>query len=114
MEERVCLVLAFLAMVGCVAGAGGMPANEPLRPGQWILVQAPPKGELAENTFPPISTWKRVRVFDDAESCSNFRVDMMWDAQSVASRAMLEEVSSLHCVPAAKLAAPVTGASRAR
>jgi hypothetical protein len=99
MEERVCLVLAFLAMVGCVAGAGGMPANEPLRPGQWILVQAPPKGELAENTFPP---------------SSNFRVDMMWDAQSVASRAMLEEVSSLHCVPAAKLAAPVTGASRAR
>ena len=114
MEERACMLLALLAMVGCAAGAGGRPANQTLRPGQWILVQTPPKGELGGNTFPPIATWKRVRVFDDAESCSNFRVDMMWDAQSTASRAMLEEVSNLHCVPAAKLAAPVTGAQPAR
>jgi hypothetical protein len=71
-----------------------------------VLIQAPPKGELREATFPPIRTWKRVRTFGDAESCSNFRVDMMWDAESTGSRAMLEEVSSLHCVPAAKLAAP--------
>ena len=94
-------------MAGCVAcTTGRLPANQPPRPGQWVLVQSPPKGELRENTFPPIVTWKRVRTFEDAESCSNFRVDMMWDAQSMASRAMLDEVSNLHCVPAAKLAAP--------
>jgi len=55
-----------------------------------------------------------VRVFDDAESCSNYRVNLLWDAESMASRAMLEEVSNLHCVPAAKLAAPVTGVPPAR
>jgi len=81
----------------------------PLQPRPWVLIQSPPKGELGEITFPPIYTWKRVRTFDDAESCSNFRVDMLWDAESMASRAMLEEVSNLHCVPAAKLASPVTG-----
>ena len=62
-------------------------------------------------TFPPIYTWKRVRTFDDAESCSNFRVDMLWDAERMASRAMLEEVSNLHCIPAARLAARAAGAT---
>ena len=115
MRTPVPRLLGGLVMAGCVACATGRsPVKQPPRPGQWVLVQAPPKGELAENTFPPIATWKRVRVFDDAESCSNFRVDMMWDAQSTASRAMLEEVSNLHCVPAAKLAAPVTGVPPAR
>jgi hypothetical protein len=114
MRKTVRTLFGCAVMVACVACAPSRSPVKPPRPGQWVLVQAPPKGELAENTFPPISTWKRVRVFDDAESCSNFRVDMMWDAQSTASRAMLEEVSSLHCVPAAKLAAPVTGASPAR
>ena len=115
MEARACMLFAFLAMVECAACATGpAPVKQAPRPWQWVLVQTPPKGELRENTFPPIATWKRVRVFDDAESCSNFRVDMMWDAQSVASRAMLEEVSNLHCVPAAKLAAPVTGVPPAR
>ena len=90
--------------------SGGKTAAQGLRPGQWILVESPPKGEVGETTFPPIYTWKRVRTFDDAESCSNFRVDMLWDAQTMASRAMLEQVSSLHCVPAAKLASPTPGA----
>jgi hypothetical protein len=115
MEARACMLFAFLAVVECAACATGpAPVKQAPRPGQWVLVQTPPKGELGENTFPPIVTWRRVRVFDDAESCSNFRVDMMWDAQSVASRAMLEEVSNLHCVPAAKLAAPVTSVPPAR
>jgi len=43
-------------------------------------------------TFPPNPYMEAVRTFDDAESCSNFRVDMMWDAESMAWRAMLEEV----------------------
>ena len=102
--------LALVTLTGCAAaGSGGKAATGGSLPGQWILVQSPPKGELSEATFPPIYTWKRVRTFADAESCSNFRVDMMWDAQSMASRAMLEQVSSLHCVPAARLAAPPTG-----
>ena len=115
MREPVRRLMGWIVMAGCVAcTTGRAPVKQAPRPGQWVLVQTPPKGELGENTFPPIATWKRVRVFDDAESCSNFRVDMMWDAQSTASRAMLEEVSNLHCVPAAKLAAPVTGMSPAR
>jgi hypothetical protein len=102
-------VLALVAVTGCGATAhGGKAATAGVQPGQWILVESPPKGELGGTTFPPIYTWKRVRAFDDAESCSNFRVDMMWDAQSMASRAMLEQVSNLHCVPAARLAAPAT------
>jgi hypothetical protein len=106
------LVLALVAAAGCGVNAGGRgAATAGVRPGQWILVESPPKGELGENTFPPIYTWKRVRTFDDAESCSNFRVDMMWDAQSMASRAMLEQVSNLHCVPAAKLRAPTPAPS---
>ena len=115
MRGRVRTLLGCIVMAACVACATGRaPVKQAPRPGQWVLVQSPPKGELGENTFPPIATWKRVRVFDDAESCSNFRVDMMWNAQSMASRAMLEEVSNLHCVPAAKLAAPVTGVPPAR
>ena len=102
--------LALVTVMGCTATvSGGKAATGGSLPGQWILVESPPKGELSEATFPPIYTWKRVRTFADAESCSNFRVDMMWDAQSMASRAMLEQVSNLHCVPAAKLAAPPTG-----
>jgi len=99
------LLLPLVAAMAC-SPAASPKVQAPLHPGQWVLVQSPPKGEMAENTFPPISTWKRVRTFDDAESCSNFRVDMLWDAESTASRAMLEEVSNLHCVPAAKLAGP--------
>jgi len=117
MQQPACKLLTFIALMGCVAcAAGGRPASQTPRSGQWVLVQSPPKGALGENTFPPISTWKRVRTFDDAESCSNFRVDALWDAESTASRAMLEEVSNLHCVPAAKLAVPATGrgATRAR
>jgi len=60
-------------------------------------------------TFPPNPYMEAVRTFDDAESCSNFRVDMMWDAESMAWRAMPEEVSNLHCVPAAKVATATTG-----
>jgi hypothetical protein len=102
--------LALVTLTSCAATvSGGKAATGGSRPGQWILVESPPKGELSEATFPPIYTWKRVRTFGDAESCSNFRVDMMWDAQSMASRAMLEQVSNLHCVPAAKLATPATG-----
>jgi len=102
--------LALVTLTSCATTvSGGKAATGGSRPGQWILVESPPKGELSEATFPPIYTWKRVRTFDDAESCSNFRVDMMWDAQSMASRAMLEQVSNLHCVPAAKLATPATG-----
>ena len=115
MRGAMWFVLALVAAMGCgVTGGRGKAATASVQPGQWILVESPPKGELGENTFPPIYTWKRVRTFADADSCSNFRVDMMWDAQSMASRAMLEEVSSLHCVPAAKLAAPATGLSPAR
>ena len=75
--------LALATVMGCAAsGSGGKAATGGPLPGQWILVESPPKGELSEATFPPIYTWKRVRTFADAESCSNFRVDMMWDAQS--------------------------------
>lgn len=110
MRRQTWFALALLALTGCVTTVrGGKAATVGPLPGQWILVESPPKGELSENTFPPIYTWKRVRTFADAESCSNFRVDMMWDAQSMASRAMLEQVSNLHCVPAAKLATPATG-----
>jgi hypothetical protein len=110
MRGHAWFVLALVALTGCGTTVhGGKGATDGVRPGQWILVESPPKGELGETTFPPIYTWKRVRTFDDAESCSNFRVDMMWDAQSMASRAMLEQVSNLHCVPAAKLSAPATG-----
>jgi len=103
------IVMTSTMLAGCAAstGSGRLPAAAG-QPGQWVLVQAPPKGEMGEATFPPIRTWKRVRTFDDAESCSNFRVNVMWDAESTGSRAMLEEVSSLHCVPAAKLTAPAT------
>ena len=112
MRGAMWFVLALVAAAGCgVNAGGGRAATGGVRPGQWILVESPPKGERGENTFPPIYTWKRVRIFDDAESCSNFRVDMMWDAQSMASRAMLEQVSNLHCVPAAKLRAPATAPS---
>jgi len=112
MRGAMWFVLALVAATSCgVTAAGGKAATAGLQTGEWILVESPPKGELAENTFPPIYTWKRVRTFADAESCSNFRVDMMWDAQSMASRAMLEQVSNLHCVPAAKLRAPVTAPS---
>jgi hypothetical protein len=107
------LLLPLVAVMGCAPSVTGGTAAAS-RTGQWVLVRSPPKGELGENTFPPISTWRRVRVFDDAESCSNYRVNMMWDAESMASRAMLAEVSNLHCVPAARLAAPVTGVPPAR
>jgi hypothetical protein len=104
-----CLVLALCVSAACAGGASSPKAGGTLQSRQWVLVQSPPKGEMGENTFPPIYTWKRVRTFDDAESCSNFRVDMLWDAESTGSRAMLEQVSSLHCLPAAKLASPTTG-----
>jgi hypothetical protein len=103
------IALALVTTAGCAPNVHGGKVATGGPPGQWILVESPPKSELSETTFPPIYTWKRVRTFDDAESCANFRVDMMWDAQSMASRAMLEQVSSLHCVPAARLAAPATG-----
>jgi hypothetical protein len=109
MRGAMWFAFVLVAATGCgMTGGGGKAATAGARPGEWILVESPPKGELGENTFPPIYTWKRVRTFADAESCSNFRVDMMWDAQSMASRAMLEQVSNLHCVPAARLRAPAT------
>ena len=54
MEERACMILAFLALAGCVAcTTGRAPVKQGPRPGQWVLVQTPPKGELGENTFSP-------------------------------------------------------------
>jgi hypothetical protein len=110
-RHRTWLLLPLLGLVGCAPPVTSGRAPAPLQKGQWVLVQSPPKGELGENTFPPISTWRRVRTFDDAESCSNFRVDMLWDAESAGSRAMLEEVSNLHCIPAARLAGRGTDAT---
>src|SRR5262249_4418796 len=65
MRETVRTLFGCVVMAACAACAPSRSPVKPPRPGQWVLVQAPPKGELAENTFPPISTWKRVRVFDD-------------------------------------------------
>jgi len=66
MRGSMCMLFALVTTMGCGVGVyGSKPAVQGLQPGQWILVESPPKGELGETTFPPIYTWKRVRTFDD-------------------------------------------------
>ena len=82
--------------------------------GAWWLVQVPTKDVRLENpgsNMPPITRFKQVREFASSGDCESFRDQVMQDSAAVGSEAMLDQASSLRCVPAEQLAPPTPGAT---
>jgi hypothetical protein len=77
--------------------------------GAWWLVQVPAKDmPLAPpgSNMPPITKFKKVRGFASAGECEAFRDVALQDGAMLGSEAMLDETSTLRCVPADAVAAP--------
>jgi hypothetical protein len=82
--------------------------------GAWWLVQVPSKDVRLSNpgsNMPPITQFKRVREFASAGDCEPFRDANLQDGALIGSDAILDQASSLRCVPAEALAAPTAAAS---
>jgi hypothetical protein len=80
--------------------------------GAWWLVQVPAKDmPLAPpgSNMPPVTKFKKVRGFASAGECEAFRDVALQDGAMLGSEAMLDETSTLRCVPAQGLADPTPG-----
>jgi hypothetical protein len=96
------LVSLLPVLAAVVAACATVPARHPERPVEWVLVRSP----MTDNLGVPIYAWDRVRDFPTAEDCSRYRVELLENAVSAVSRAKLEDVYRLHCVPATKMTPP--------
>jgi hypothetical protein len=95
MLRHLVLLLGSLALAGC-----SVPASTPARPadtGPWVAVLAPK--DIPPDTYPPIEKVRRVKSFGSFADCENYRNEALADAAAMASEAMLEEASSLRCIP---------------
>ena len=88
-----------IVLVAACATTGSRHAAERA---DWVLVRTP----MTENLGVPIYAWERVQMFPSAEECSIYRMHLLENAVSAASRTKLEEVYRLHCIPAAKMEPP--------
>ena len=97
MRDRRCVVLLLgsLALASC-----SVPASAPVSqaaPGRWVAVLAPK--DIPPDTYPPIEKTRRVKTFESFADCENYRNQALADGAAMGSNAMLEEASSLRCIP---------------
>lgn len=88
-----------LALAGCSARGGtpAHPSGTPPVPGQWVAVLVPK--DIPPDTYPPIEKTTRVKTFATRNGCENYRQLALQDGAMLGSEAMLEEASSLRCIP---------------
>jgi hypothetical protein len=82
--------------------------------GSWLLVQVPEKEmKLSDPGHPiaPITTYKKVREYDQYEQCEFARANALQDALNEGSQAMAAQASSLRCMPADQPTPAVPGAT---
>ena len=94
--------LRWFVPIMLVAGCAWTRGRPPAERADWVLVRTP----MTENLGIPIYAWERVRMFPNAEECSNYRMELLENAVSAGSRTKLEEVYRLHCLPARKMEPP--------
>jgi hypothetical protein len=104
-DPRCALLLLGAFVLGACAAKGSTPPPQ-AQAGRWVAVLAPK--DIPPDTYPPIEKTRRVQTFETFADCENYRNQALADAAAMASSAMLEEASSLRCIPdrAGSTAAP--------
>lgn len=89
------LLLGSFALAGCAA-----PSSTPVQradTGRYVAVLVPK--DIPPDTYPPIEKTTRVQTFENFADCENYRNQALADGAAMGSNAMLEEASSLRCIP---------------